>query len=379
MPLGETSLNLPVVNVYVLSRITMALGLSGFPACRDDDGLIVPHLQPISAPRYPYKVDASPKERFPRHADRSGRFRYVLGSGWAELRRTDFRWLNFAVGDGGRGECYVSEIRGFVDGGLENINRWRGQFGLGAITASELAKLPRKPFAGQEAIYLKLEGTFSGMGGIEPERDYCLLGMLMMRGCDAYSAKMIGPQTAFKREESEFLAFCETLEIAPDPKAQPYMLLKVGPFEFLRPCDWDFVVPQSDALVGRPVAFVIGPNREARIELGFPIGPGGGGVDKVINGWLRDKGREPLGQEAIAALPDQFLLGSLGKWLEIEAEEETFVGIVSQLANEGHESLTVLATLHGSSSVVNDEKDKFRAFAKSLRVSRVKSGGGSPH
>lgn len=352
-------------------RSVAALSLVIFVSCGDDQEAVVPELQPISAPRNPYKVDAKAPERFPRHANPSRRFRYVPGSSWAELRATRFRTLNFAFGPDGVGECYLSEIAGYVDGGLSNINRWRQQMGLSPITPEELEALPRKSFAGQESVFVKLDGNFQGMGESEARSDYRMLGMLMTRGCEAYSVKMTGPRSLLEWEESEFLAFCETLTIEPDPQAEPYAQLKVGPFEFLRPCDWDYYVPESDDVVRRPLGFTFGPNKEGRAELGIILDSEGASPKQVINGWLKSHNREPMTDEAITALPEQVLLNSRGKLLEIETGETTFVGVVSQLGSEGHPPMTIVATIEGPRAIVEGEKIMFRTFTESLRLGPV--------
>ncbi len=366
-----------------MNRIVAALGLLMLvSSCREDRGPVVPELQPISAPRTPYKVDATSDERFLPHADRSKRFRYFPGSSWAELRSTQFRTLNFAFGPDGVGECYLSEIVGFVDGGLDNVNRWRvQQMGLAPMVSGDLKQLPRKPFAGGEGVFVKLDGSFKGMGEQGGREGYRMLGMLFTRGCEAYSVKMTGPRALLEREESEFLAFCETLTIVPDMNRDPYMQLKVGPFEFLRPCDWDYFVPDHDAVVRRPLGFTIGENKEATADMGIILDPAQGSLAKVLNGWLEKHGREPLADEAaIASLPDQALLGAMGKWLEIEEGGKTFVGIVSQLNSEGHEPMTIVATLRGPSDLVAGEKIMLRTFAESLRLGPVGgAGAASPH
>lgn len=368
------------MNVPYLHRIALALALFNFASCGDHDGgPVVPVLQPISAPRKPYTVDASAAQRFPKYGDATKRFRFVPGSSWSQLSRSQFRSLNFAFGPSGVGECYVSEVSGFTDGGLSNVNRWRGQMGLGDMTASEMAAAPRKSFAGEQAVFVKLDGTYGGMGGADQRSDYRMLAMIMQRGCEAYSVKMTGPRGVIEYEESEFLAFCETLTIVPDPEAPPYTQMKIGPFEFLRPCDWDYFVPESDDIVRRPIGFKMGIKNEAETDLGIIMDAAQGDIAQVINGWLGAKGREPMTAEAIAALPDQVLMGTRGKWLEIEADGQTFIGIASQLASDGHTPMTIIATLRGPTPLINTEKIMLRTFAESLRLGPVGGGQEPPH
>lgn len=99
----------------------------------------------------------------------------------------------------------------------------------------------------------------------------------------------------------------------------------------------------------------------------------------MIDGWLKEMGKEAMSEEAFAGLPDQILMGSQGKWLEVEKEGEKLVGIVAQLNSEGHEPMTILATLCGPTAIVDGEKIMLRTFAESLRIGALGGGAGAPH
>lgn len=348
-------------------------------ACGQDESELSPQLKVVGAPRDTYVVGATSAQRFPGYGTKNRRIRFIPGSSWAKLRSSQFRTLNFAFGPDNIGECYLSEISGFLDGGLENINRWRGQMGLDEMSEAALGQLPRKPFAGGESVYVKLDGTFTGMGD-EPKDGYRMLAMVYMSDCEAYSVKMVGPAFLLDREESEFLAFCETLEILPDPDREPYMQAKVGPFEFLRPCDWNYVVPDSDDKVRRPIGFEIGPNAEAKAEMGIIVEGGSASPIDTANAWRASDSLPPLTEEEFAALPDHVLMGSGGKILDYVVGNETFIGIVSQLAAGGHAPMTVIATMRGPTEIVTPEKVLFRAFAETIRLRPAQpAAGNSPH
>lgn len=83
--------------------------------------------------RYQDKVDASSDERFLSRealakADVTSPFHYSVPAGWTELAPTQFRNPNFAIGQDGDMECYVSVLQGDGGGLAINLNRWRGQF-----------------------------------------------------------------------------------------------------------------------------------------------------------------------------------------------------------------------------------------------------------
>ena len=209
--------------------------------------------------------------------------------------------------------------------------------------------------------------------------NYRMLAMVLMLDCEAYSVKMVGPAFLLDREESEFLAFCETLEILPDPDAEPYMQATVGPFEFLRPCDWDYMVPESDDTVRRPIGFEIGPNQEAKCALGIAVDGDKASPISIANQWRTADGLAPLTEEEFTALPEQILMGSRGRWIEYETDGVTFYGIASQLASGGHSPMTIIASMRGPTAIVAPEKVLFRAFAETIRLRPAQPTGNSPH
>lgn len=380
LPSGQLARNYHVVNDFFLSRLLLIAASWVLVACGDDPAALVPESKMIAVPRGSYVVGASSAQRFPKYGSSNRRIRFVPGSSWARLTGSEFRSLNFAFGPDNIGECYLSEISGFLDGGLSNINRWRGQMGLSELTAEELAKLPRRPFAGGEAAFVKLDGTFSGGMGVEKAMtNYRMLAMILMLDCEAYSVKMVGPAFLLDREESEFLAFCDTLEILPDPDAEPYMQATVGPFEFLRPCDWEYYVPESEEAIRLPIGFVIGPNQEAKCEMGIAVDGDKASPILVVNQWREEDGLPPYSEDQFAALPEQVLMGSRGRWIEYEADGMTLFGVVSQLASGGHAPMTVIASLRGPTATVTSEKVLFRAFAETIRLRPAQPNGNAPH
>lgn len=135
---------------------------------------------------------------------------YKLPEGWTKKSASQFRTLNFSFGKDEEGECYVSR----VGGGLEaNLNRWRGQMGLEAVSAEVIKKLPKRLLFGMEATYIELDGAFKGVGSAEAKADYRMAGLVLSMPDVSFFVKMTGPKTLLIENEKNFTQFCESLKL----------------------------------------------------------------------------------------------------------------------------------------------------------------------
>ena len=74
---------------------------------------------------------------------------WSVPAGWTKLdQQKPMRYATFVAGEGaGKIEVVLSTFPGDVGGLIPNINRWRGQVGLGPITQDQLAaNATRKPW-----------------------------------------------------------------------------------------------------------------------------------------------------------------------------------------------------------------------------------------
>ena len=167
-------------------------------------------------------LDASSDERFVEvghsHGGETGGapagspFRWEMPGGWEELPPSSMRVANFRFGAGGIGECYLTALPGSGGGTVANLNRWRGQMGLGPSNEDEIAALPTIMFLGQPALYATMDGVFSGMGSA-PKEGYRLLGTILSSDQFTLFVKMTGPVDVVKEEEENFKLFCASLRI----------------------------------------------------------------------------------------------------------------------------------------------------------------------
>jgi hypothetical protein len=130
---------------------------------------------------------------------------------WTKLAGTPFRLLNYSFGADGSGEVYVSRSQGSV---IDNINRWRKQFGAADFTAQEIAALPTVKLMGNAAVVVEAQGRYeSGMG--KPGVDgYALAGVVALVGNDIFTIKMVGPRAEVEKQKENLLRYSETVRIA---------------------------------------------------------------------------------------------------------------------------------------------------------------------
>jgi len=111
---------------------------------------------------------------------------------------------------GSDSECYLIALGG-EGGGLEmNINRWRGEVGLDALDAEQIAELPSLSLCGRQAPLLEVSGDYQGMGGPKGESKR-VLGVALIRPTGSLFIKMVGPDEEVAAEREHFIAFVQSL------------------------------------------------------------------------------------------------------------------------------------------------------------------------
>ncbi|MEM8952524.1 MAG: hypothetical protein AAGD22_00090 [Verrucomicrobiota bacterium] len=139
--------------------------------------------------------------------------RWETPEGWTELDATQMRVINLRFGPNGEGECYLTVLPGAGGGVAENINRWAGQMGLEPLTRSELDALPSLEMFGRPAPIADFQGTYGGMGNIEPMEGARMLGAVLADSQMTFFVKMVGPSALVDSERENFDRFCGSLRI----------------------------------------------------------------------------------------------------------------------------------------------------------------------
>ena len=89
---------------------------------------------------------------------------WTTPAGWTELPPTAMRTANFHPGGDPHADCYLTLLNGDGGGLGANVNRWRAQLSLPALSPSEIDALPRRTFVGGDAVFVFVE---DGLGLFE--------------------------------------------------------------------------------------------------------------------------------------------------------------------------------------------------------------------
>ena len=169
-------------------------------ACQKDE---------ISSYRAP-KEPQSGSTASPEAAAQKG-IEWTTPKGWREVAPTDMRVGSFLV-DGKKGlsaDVSIVMLGGPAGGELANVNRWRGQLGLAAITEAELPKQSVKIAPGGRPM---LMSNFVTPGPVIDTRyKKRLLAVTYARGGGTWFFKMMGEDALVASLEPAFLAFLKDL------------------------------------------------------------------------------------------------------------------------------------------------------------------------
>ncbi len=106
-------------------------------------------------------------------------------------------------------ECVATVLTGEAGGVFPNLNRWRGQLGLPALTDEESAALVLLDLLGSQAVYMECTGA--PVGPASTSGDYMLLGLVCPLPAYTVFVKMTGPAEEISEEKEHFMAFVKSL------------------------------------------------------------------------------------------------------------------------------------------------------------------------
>lgn len=168
----------------------------------------VEETRPLTTKDRDTKLFATSDERF-RNAQPSP----VKGSppeNWLVLPPAQFRELNYRFGASGTGEVYVSLASGAV---VDNVNRWRGQFGLAPLSPDEFDAALKTPIAGTEGVWVEATGEYGSGMGASAKPGYGLAGVIAQVDGRILTLKMVGPEAEVEAEKPALKAFAASLEL----------------------------------------------------------------------------------------------------------------------------------------------------------------------
>jgi hypothetical protein len=139
-------------------------------------------------------------------------FNWTAPETWKAKAGSSMRLANFAIGDNGEAECYVTLLHG-AGGGIEaNVNRWRGQMGQTPLSADEIAALPKIEAVGRPSPFVEVSGTYTDMSGAD-RGGYLLYATIVDLAGESVFVKMTGPEALVRAEKDHFTAFCQSLKM----------------------------------------------------------------------------------------------------------------------------------------------------------------------
>jgi hypothetical protein len=345
---------------------------------RKDAGPAAPDASTLE--RFRFARDAQQLlERDTETAPPKAAWQFTTPAGWTETGGGEFREMGWTLASSRDAAASFSLAKGGV---LANLNRWRGQMGLAPVDAAALAQLEKRPFLGEEALFVELAGTFSGgsmSGPAKPIENAKMLGLIVeIRGTSAF-LKLTGPAAAVDAEKEAFLALAQSIRPAPrkDPHAAPPpadtappkdRAAGTGPFRWTAPEGW---TQQPDRAM-RIATYRPAGAKEAEVVISqFP--GAAGGLSENLKRWRSQMGLQPLSEAEIAALPRGKALGRTAVFLSMDGDYGgmdgtagkkgwTFLGAVV----EGPEQ-SVFVKMVGPTGEVRPEEARFREFVESLR------------
>lgn len=325
--------------------------------------------------------------------------RYTTPPGWSELPTSQFRDANFRVGGDTSSECYLSTLAGEGGGLAANVNRWRTQMSLTALSAEEIAALPRVEWLGKQAVSVDFTGTWTGMSGDHNAAGWRLVGYLLVEPVQSRFLKMTGPSEVIERELENFRSLAASFRLDGPPRddgqvdasgelppghppvssgeSEPAAASgaseaaaavlegnrSASGYEWTPPEGWK----RAPEKAMREITYLIGEgDAECYVTL---LGGSGGGMLANINRWCGQMGQAPLTEADLAKLARIEMLGAQATIVELErgagssTSAELLFGAVCLLPER-----SVFVKMTGPRALLERERAAFAAFCESARV-----------
>jgi len=195
----------------VLRRFLPALACALLlAACRDTKAISyrVPHEadpEPVTPVAVPAAAAGSAMASTPVAITSGMALAWTAPAQWQSKAATAMRKATYTMAGGGAEvELAITSFPGDVGGELANVNRWRGQVGLGNLTQAELAGATQHFDA--NGLHLTVV-DYTGQGAAAQR----LLGAIVPVGAETWFFKLSGPAALVGRERDAFMEFLKTI------------------------------------------------------------------------------------------------------------------------------------------------------------------------
>jgi len=319
--------------------------------------------------------------------DNSGQpsLQYILPAGWEKKAPTQMRVASFGVSqDGKQADVSVIPLAGTAGTDPANVNRWRGQVGLGALPETDVAALAEKITVGEQPADLyDLAGTAPGSGAAER-----ILGVILHRDDTAWFFKMTGETALVEQEKPAFISFLKSIQFGAPAAAPATMNLSQLPPSHPQidgmtpgtstagaaagdkptwtiPAGWQ-EGPLAQFLVAKYI-IAGAAGAQASVNVSSLAGDGGGLLPNV-NRWRKQLGLDPVTDADLANLPTLDASGVKATLIELSGTDgrtgkpAQLVGVVLPLGGQ-----TWFYKLMGDATVVAQQKDALIQFVQSAK------------
>jgi hypothetical protein len=141
--------------------------------------------------------------------DNSGlpNLKYTLPAGWKEKALTQMRVASFEVSENGKtADISVIPLGGMSGSDLANVNRWRGQVGLGALDEAGLQQLAEAvEICCHPAMLYDIART-----NADPADASRILGAIFRTEETSWFFKMVGEASLVASQKANFIAFLKS-------------------------------------------------------------------------------------------------------------------------------------------------------------------------
>lgn len=321
-------------------------------------------------------------------ASGSPALKWTLPAGWEEVAAGEMRVASFRVkgSEGKQADVSIVPLPGMAGGDSANVNRWRSQLGLEAVSDDELAKLAQPvQIGGQPAKLYEQAGKIQASGDAAR-----ILGAIQHRSGSAWFFKMTGDDDLVAKEKPAFIEFLKSLSFAgASPGELPASHPEIGSLPPSHPPLDGANLPQgaagSDSAEAKPKwqvpsgwqeaspsQFIVakylvhGPGETQAAITASSLSGTGGGPAANVNRWRGQLGLTPL---APAELEKQ------AQSLELPSGKAMLVDMTGTDARTGNKARLVAAIvplsdrtwfykLMGEPQLVAKQKSAFEKFVK---------------
>ena len=176
----------------------VGLGLMGLSACKEEPSIKQYRVQKAPSSPAPLESTVTAPSGLP--------FTWSVPDGWREGKASSMRVASYeAPLNGETGDFSLIRLSGAAGGIAANVNRWRGQIGLGPVSSEEISHITQAAKTAQGVPYLLV--TL-----INPDNPAnAIIAAIIQRSDFVLFAKLTASRTGVESAQSSFKAFCDSL------------------------------------------------------------------------------------------------------------------------------------------------------------------------